>query len=60
MVLRVPRPWPYGGRLAVEVRGVRNVSGASGNAAGVIAVPERPKVEPKDTTRARPSDPRRK
>ena len=74
LILRVPRPWAPGSRLAVEVRGVRNVTGVAGTAAGVVAVPERPKPAPKDTSAARqpgdttrprkpappPADPRRR
>ncbi|MGH7508747.1 MAG: Ig-like domain-containing protein [Gemmatimonadales bacterium] len=48
LVLRVPRPWPPGARLALELRGVRNVTGAAGNPVGVVAVPERA-PSPKDT-----------
>ncbi len=69
LVLRVPRPWAPGSRLALEVRGVKNVSGVAGNAVGVVAVPETPKVEPKDSVkgqqpgdslrRTRPINPRR-
>jgi hypothetical protein len=53
LVLRVPRPWAPGSRLALEVRGVKNVSGVAGNAAGVVAVPEKPKEEPKDSVKGR-------
>jgi hypothetical protein len=53
LVLRVPRPWAPGSRLAIEVRGVKNVSGVAGNAAGVVAVPEKPKVEPGDSLKRR-------
>ncbi len=52
LVLRVPRPWAPGSRMALEVRGVKNVTGVTGNAAGVVAVPEKPKVEPKDSVKA--------
>ncbi len=41
LVIRVPKPWKPGGRYVLEVRGVRNVSGVSGTATGVLAVPER-------------------
>lgn len=51
LVLRVPRPWAPGSRLALEVRGVKNVTGVAGNAVGVVAVPEKPKVQPKDSLR---------
>jgi hypothetical protein len=74
LVLRVPRSWAHGSRLALEVRGVRNVTGVAGNATGVVAVPEKPKPtaqdsapgrQPRDTSRARkptrpPPDPRKK
>ncbi len=61
LVLRVPRPWAPGARLVVEIRGVRNVTGVSGNAVGVVAVPEKtpPPGAPttgrgrRDTTRTR-------
>lgn len=45
MVLRVPRPWSPGSRLAVEIRGVRNVSGVAGTAVGVLAVPAAVKAD---------------
>jgi len=32
---------------------VKNVSGVAGNAAGVVAVPEKPKAEPKDSVKGR-------
>jgi Carboxypeptidase regulatory-like domain/Bacterial Ig-like domain len=63
LVLRVPKPWRPGARLAAEVRGVRNVTGVAGTAVGVVAVPEKPKPTAKpapkpgarpDTSRARP------
>ena len=53
LVLRVPRPWAPGSRLALEVRGVKNVTGVAGNAVGVVAVPEKPKVEPGDSVKGR-------
>jgi hypothetical protein len=52
LVVRVPRPWAPGARLVLEVRGVRNVTGAAGTAVGVIAVPERPKAAARDTAQA--------
>ena len=52
LVLRVPRPWAPGSRLALEIRGVKNVTGVAGNAVGVVAVPEKPKVDPKDSLKA--------
>nr|MBA3522369.1 carboxypeptidase regulatory-like domain-containing protein [Gemmatimonadales bacterium] len=42
LVLRVPRPWAPGARLALEIRGVRNITGVPGNVVGTVAVPERP------------------
>ncbi|HEU4682091.1 MAG TPA: Ig-like domain-containing protein [Gemmatimonadales bacterium] len=53
LVLRVPRRWAHGTRLALEIRGVRNVTGVAGNAAGVVAVPEKPKPAAQDTTPGR-------
>jgi hypothetical protein len=52
LVLRVPKPWAPGSRLALEVRGVKNVTGVAGTAAGVVAVPEKPK-EPVDSLKGR-------
>jgi len=51
LILRVPRPWAPGARMALEVRGVRNITGVADNAVGVVAVPEKPKVEPKDSVK---------
>lgn len=42
LVLRVPRPWAPGARLALEIRGVRNITGVAGDVVGAVAVPERP------------------
>lgn len=53
LVLRVPKPWAPGSRLALEVRGVKNVTGVAGNAVGVVAVPEKPKPAPKDSVKGR-------
>ncbi len=53
VVLRVPRPWAPGSRLVLEIRGVRNVNGVAGNAVGVVAVPEKPKPTPGDTSTVR-------
>jgi hypothetical protein len=53
LVLRVPRPWAPGSRLVLDVRGVRNVNGVSGNAVGVVAVPEKPKPAPTDTAKVK-------
>ena len=52
LVLRVPKPWAPGSRLALEIRGVKNVTGVAGNAVGVVAVPEKPKVDPRDSLKA--------
>lgn len=40
LVVRVREPWKPGGRYALEVRGVRNVSGTTGDVRGTLAVPE--------------------
>jgi hypothetical protein len=53
LVLRVPKPWAPGSRLVLEARGVRNVNGIAGNAVGVVAVPEKPKPAPSDTSKLR-------
>jgi hypothetical protein len=50
LVLRVPRPWTPEGRYELEIHGVRNVSGVSGDVKGVLAVP---KAESRDTLRGR-------
>jgi hypothetical protein len=65
LVLRVPRPWAPGARLVLEVRGVKNVTGVSGTATGVVAVPEKKppaatdslkgKLRQDTTTKGRPS-----
>jgi hypothetical protein len=49
LVLRVPQPWTPEGKYELEVRGVRNVSGVSGDVKGVLTVP---KHEARDTLRA--------
>jgi hypothetical protein len=41
LVVRVATPWKPGGRYAIEVRGVRNVSGTTGDVRGTLVVPER-------------------
>jgi hypothetical protein len=53
LVLRVPRPWPYGARLVLDVRGVRNVTGVAADVNGVVVAPEKPKPGPQDTTKGR-------
>ena len=55
LVLRVPKPWAPGSRLALEMRGVKNVTGVAGNAVGVVAVPEKPKADPQRQPEARAS-----
>ena len=50
LVLRVPQPWKPEAKYELEVRGVRNVSGVSGDVKGVLTVP---KAEPRDTLRGR-------
>jgi carboxypeptidase family protein/Big-like domain-containing protein len=53
LVLRVARPWAPGARLVLEVRGVKNITGTSGTAIGVVAVPEKKKpLPPSDSIRA--------
>ena len=59
LVLRVAAPWKPEGRYEVEVRGVRNVTGVSGNARGVLSVPKptpRDTLAPKATPKATPRD----
>ena len=41
LVVRVATPWKPGGRYAIEVRGVKNVSGTTGDVRNTLAVPER-------------------
>lgn len=41
LVVRVREPWKPGGRYAIEVRGVRNVTGTTGDVRGTLAVPKR-------------------
>jgi hypothetical protein len=43
-VLRLAEPVTPGGKYAVEIRGVRNVNGATGDSKAGFAVPERPRV----------------
>jgi hypothetical protein len=49
-IMRLAEPVVPGGKYAVEVRGVRNVNGATGDSKAGFTVPERPKV-PVDTTK---------
>jgi hypothetical protein len=41
LVVRVRQPWKPGGRYALEIKGVRNVSGATGDVRGTLVIPER-------------------
>jgi hypothetical protein len=41
LVVRVATPWKPGGRYAIEVRGVKNVSGTTGDVRNTLVVPER-------------------
>ena len=50
LVLRVPQPWKPESKYELEVRGVRNVSGVTGDVKGVLSIP---KPEARDTLRAR-------
>jgi Bacterial Ig-like domain len=49
LVLRPAAPWRPGARYVVEIRGVRNVTGVTGDVVGTLGVPERP---PRDTLAA--------
>jgi hypothetical protein len=51
LVLRAAQPWKPDGRYALEIRGVRNVSGVAGDVTGVLTVPKAP-ASP-DTSKAR-------
>jgi hypothetical protein len=42
LVLRVEQPWKPDGRYAIDLRGIRNVTGVAGDASGVLAVPKPP------------------
>jgi hypothetical protein len=41
LVVRVGRPWTPGAKYAVTLRGLRNVSGVTADAAGTLVIPER-------------------
>jgi hypothetical protein len=41
LVVRVATPWKPGGRYAIEVRGVKNVTGTTGDVRNTLVVPER-------------------
>ncbi|HJR51302.1 MAG TPA: Ig-like domain-containing protein [Gemmatimonadales bacterium] len=49
LVLRPAAPWRPGARYTVEIRGVRNVTGVTGDVVGTLVIPE---PAPRDTTRA--------
>ncbi len=51
LIIRVVQPLRPGGRYAVEIRGIENLSRVRGSPRSVLAVPERP---PTDTTLLRP------
>jgi Bacterial Ig-like domain len=53
LILRVPQPWKPEGRYEVEIRGIRSVSGVTGNVRGAMSV--KPVAAP-DTTAARGAD----
>ena len=40
LVLKVGEPWHPGDRFLIELKGIRTVSGRSGDARGVLAIPE--------------------
>jgi hypothetical protein len=57
VVVRVRQPWKPGGRYAVEIRGVRNVSGTTGDVRGTLVVAEpaaRDTLAPADSVPAEP------
>ena len=49
LVVRVGRPWTPGAKYAVTLRGLRNVTGVTGEAVGTLVVPER---QAADSTKA--------
>ncbi len=53
LILRVPQPWKPEGRYEVEIRGIRTVSGVTGDVRGAMSV--KPAAAP-DTTAARGAD----
>ncbi|MEP6745877.1 MAG: hypothetical protein ABJB33_10315, partial [Gemmatimonadota bacterium] len=46
LVLRLAAPMPPESRYVLEVRGIRNVNGVAGNAAGGFAAPRQPPPPP--------------
>lgn len=57
LVVRVARPWTPGGRYEVEIKGVRNTTGTTGDVRGGFTVP---KPSPGDSTRAKADSARAK
>jgi hypothetical protein len=54
LVLRPAAPWRPGARFSVEIRGVRNVTGVTGDVVGALVIPEPPARDtaaPADTLR---------
>lgn len=51
LILRVAKPLTPGGRYLLEVAGARNVNRVAADARGALAIPERPKPPPADSTR---------
>ena len=45
LVVRVGRPWKPGTTYVVTVRGIRNVTGTTGEVRGTLTVPERPAAD---------------
>jgi hypothetical protein len=56
LVVRVARPWTAGAKYAVTLRGLRNVTGVTGDAVGTLVVPEPQAADSAaaDSLRARP------
>ena len=64
LVLRPATPWRPGTRYTVEIRGVRNVTGVTGDVVGTLVIPERPardtltapgdSLAPSDSARGKP------
>jgi len=50
LVVTVLEPWIPDTRYVFELTGLRSISGVTADALGVLPVPQRPKVSPKDTT----------
>jgi hypothetical protein len=63
LVLRVPQPWKPEGRYEVEIRGLRTVSGVTGDVRGVVSVKPATKADSTargaDSTRAKGALPRK-